>query len=127
VTGIADDMVPFGRVLTLVCGGTTIVPNHKDGTAGHAIIADHWECESEWRKRGKVRGTDNAVFQGPFIAFMAGAEAGIILLGSTQGGADDDQHQIELMAEELDHDPADWGRWEARLRRQTRKLIVRIR
>jgi hypothetical protein len=31
------------------------------------------------------------------------------------------------MAEELDHDPADWGRWEARLRRQTRGLIRRHR
>ena len=112
-----------GRVLTLVCGSTTIVPDHKDGAAGHTIIADHHECEHEWRKRGKVRDKDNAVFHGRIKAYMAGGEAEVILLGSTKGGDFDDRRQIELMAKELDHDPAEWARWEVRLRRQTRRLI----
>jgi ATP-dependent Zn protease len=117
----------IGRVLTLVCGDTTIMPDHKDGAAGHTIIAEPYECEREWRKRGKIRDKDNAVFHGRIMAYMAGVEAELILLGSTKGGDDDDRRQIELMAEELDHDPADWGRWEIRLRRQTRRLIRRHR
>jgi ATP-dependent Zn protease len=111
-----------GRVLTLLCGGTTIVPDYKDGAAGYTMIADHWDCEREWNKRGKLRG-DNAVFHGRIMAYMAGAEAETVLLGSIIGGDDDDRRQIELIAEEFDHDPADWGRWKARLRCQTRRLI----
>jgi hypothetical protein len=86
------------------------------------MIADHWDCEREWNKRSKLRG-DNAVFHGRIMAYMAGAEAETVLLGSIIGGDDDDRRQIELIAEEFDHDPADWGRWKARLRCQTRRLI----
>jgi ATP-dependent Zn protease len=117
----------IGRVMTLVCGGTTIVPNYKDGTAGRTIIAEPHECVDEWRKRGKVRVKENAIFHGRIMAYMAGVEAEVILLGSTKGGDRDDRRQIELMVEELDHDPADWGRWEVRLRCQARRLIRRHR
>jgi ATP-dependent Zn protease len=96
-----------GRVLTLFCGGTTIVPDHKEGAAGHTIIADPEECVQAWRKRGKVRDKDNAVFHARIMAYMAGVEAEVILLGSTKGGDADDRRQIELMAEELDHNPAE--------------------
>ena len=62
------------------------------------------------------------------MAYMAGTEAEVVLLGSTQGGDGNDRYQIEPMAAECDQDdPADWGRWEARLRRQTRRLIQRHR
>jgi ATP-dependent Zn protease len=114
-----------GRVLTLLCGGTTVVPNYKDGTAGNTIIAGPDECVHEWRKRGKVREIENAVFYGRIMAYMAGVEAEEILLRLTKGGDADDRRQIELMAKELDHDPAERARWEVRLRRQTRRLIRR--
>ena len=116
----------IGRVLTLLCGGATIVPDFKAGEAGHAITDDPWECRSEWDRRGKVR-HDNAVWHGRIIAFMAGAEAEQLLLGATLGGDGDDRYQIELMARELDCDPDEWIRLEARLRAMTRMLIRRHR
>jgi hypothetical protein len=52
--------VVIARVLTLACGGATIVPNYEHGAAGHSITEDPWQCVHEWEKRGKVR--DNSRF-----------------------------------------------------------------
>ena len=52
----------------------TIKIDHDEGSAGHAITADPYECMGEWEKRGKVRGED-AVWYGRIMCFMAGAEA----------------------------------------------------
>jgi ATP-dependent Zn protease len=117
----------IARVLTLACGGATIVPNYDDSSAGHSITADQWTCLNEWQKRGKVRDSPDAVWHARIIAFMAGAEAEQVLLGATQGGDGDDRDQIELMAEELDSDPDEWVRLEARLRAMTRTLVRRHR
>lgn len=115
-----------GRVLTLVCGGATIVPDYEAGGAGHSITADPLVCETEWLRCGKLR-HDNAVWHARIIAYMAGAEAEVVLLSATQGGDRDDRYQIEMMAHELDCDPSEWVRWEARLRAMTRMLIRRHR
>lgn len=56
---------------------------------------------------------------------MAGAEAEVFLLGSTQGGDGNDRSQIKLMAEELSRDPLHWDKREARLRAMTRMLVRR--
>ena len=57
---------------------------------------------------------------------MAGGEAEIELLGSTQGGDGDDRCQIEMMAEELD-DSERWSKIEPRLRAMTRMPVRRHR
>jgi len=55
---------------------------------------------------------------------MAGFEAEVELLGSTQGGDGDDRHQIELMAEEL-KPGTNWEKLEPRLRAMTHMLVRR--
>ena len=84
----------IARVLTLACGGATIVLDYDDGSTGHSITEDPWICYSEWEKCGKVRDNPDAVLHARIIAFMAGAEAEQVLLGATQGG-DSDDGQIE--------------------------------
>ena len=115
----------IARVLTLMCGGASIVPDHEVGGAGHSITADPLECEAEWFKRGRLR-HENAVWHARIITYMAGAESEVVILGSTQGGDGDDRYQIALMSEELTTG-ADWDRLEARLRAMTRTLIRRHR
>jgi hypothetical protein len=83
----------IGRVLTLLCGGATIVPDYEAGGAGHAIAHDPLECETEWLRRAKVR-HDDAVWHARIMACMAGAEAELVLLGAAQGGDGDDRYQI---------------------------------
>lgn len=55
---------------------------------------------------------------------MAGAEAEMEFLQSTQGGDGDDRHQIELMAWEL-KPGTNWEKLEPRLRAMTRMLVRR--
>ena len=119
----------IGRVLTHPCGGATIVRDHVAGDTGHAIADDPWACIYQWEMRGKVRGSASAVWHARIISFMAGAEGELLLLGATRGGNGDgdDRYQIDLMANELDLEPADWIRREARLRAITRALIRRHR
>ena len=107
------------RVLTLICGGANMVPDHEAGGAGYSVTADPLECAGEWIRRGKWR-SDDATFHARIIAYMAGAEA-----GATRTGDGDDRYQIGLMAEQLDDgDPL---KREARLRAMTRMLVRRHR
>jgi ATP-dependent Zn protease len=117
----------IARVLTLACGGATIKPNYRDGSAGCSITVDPYVCISEWNKRGKVR-LPAAVFHARIIGYMAGAETEAVLLGMNAIGDGDDRRQIALMAEELNckYDEF-WDRIEVRLRAMTRMLIRRHR
>jgi hypothetical protein len=54
---------------------------------------------------------------------MAGAEGELLLLGSTNGGDDEDRYQINLMADSCRI--ADWDKQERRLRAMTRMLVRR--
>ena len=116
----------ISRVLTLDCGGATVVPNDEAGGAGHAITNDPWACIREWERRGKVREPE-AVWHAQIMSCMAGAEAEIVLLGATQGGDGGDRTQIALMAEQLGTHDEHWERIEARLRAMTRMLVRRHR
>jgi hypothetical protein len=116
----------IARVLTLDCGGASIVPDYVAGEAGHSITADPWACINEWEKRGKVRGSDNAMWHARIMSSMAGAEGEVVLLGSTHGGDGDDRYQIDLIAEQLAVE-TDWVRLEVRLRAMTRMLVRRHR
>jgi ATP-dependent Zn protease len=113
----------IARVLTLACGSSTIKADHN--SAGHASIHDPHGIESEWNRRGKVRDAEKASWYGRIIAFMAGAEAEIVLTGKTRGGDGEDRYQISLMAEQIGL--GDWPRIEARLRTMTRMLVRRHR
>ena len=64
----------IGRVLTLACGGATIVLDYEAGGAGYSITEDPYICGSEWAKRGKMRDNDDAVWHARIMAYMAGAE-----------------------------------------------------
>jgi ATP-dependent Zn protease len=114
----------IARVLTLMCGGASVVPDYDEGEAGHSITEEPWSCEDQWEKRGKVRGPD-AVWYAATITLMAGAEAEVVLLGSTQGGDAFDRSEIERMAEPLSGES--WSRIELRLRAMTRMLVRRHR
>jgi len=116
----------IGRVLTLHCGGATIKPDYEEGVAGHAITHEPSACLYEWEKRGHVRDSKDAVYHARIMTFMAGAEAERELLGSQAIADGDDREQIELMAEELDHD-TNWAKLEPRLRAMTRRLVRRHR
>jgi ATP-dependent Zn protease len=114
-----------GRALTLVCGEATIKRDYKSRTAGVSICADPYACLYEWERRGKARYSQNAVWIARTIAFMAGAEAQVELLGTPRSriGDVDDRYQIVLMLEEIA--PANWDRYEARVRAMTRMLVRR--
>ena len=44
-----------GRVLGLVCGDATIVPDFEEMVAGVAITRDHFTADDAWEMRGKFR------------------------------------------------------------------------
>lgn len=82
----------IGRVLGMVCGGACVV---ADGdSAGHSICGDPWEIAGEWDARERYREI-SLVFRGRILAFMAGAEAEVVIFGECAG---DDRYQIEMMA-----------------------------
>jgi hypothetical protein len=104
----------LGRVLTLVCGPASIEADQE--SAGHAITEDPLEIISEWNRRGHVRDSQNAVWIGRIIAFMAGAEAVAELSpGRAPIGDGEDRYQIALMLKEIVPAPPDIDRYEARL------------
>lgn len=131
----------IGRVLDLDCGHATIVADHD--SSGHAITEDPWVTAGRWEARywaefertGKMpRYRDvESVFRARILTFMAGREAELELLGDGGLGEGDDRYQIELMAEQIpipgaeDDLAAAWSRYEARLRRQARRLVRRHR
>jgi hypothetical protein len=113
----------IARVLTLACGRASIKPDRD--SSGRSICFEPYACEYEWEMRGKVREPD-AVRHARIIAFMAGAEGEVELLGSTQGGDGEDRYQIEEMALELEN-CKDRAKVAARLRAMTRMLVRRHR
>jgi len=114
----------IARILGLVCGKVTI---KASGTSGYGIIAaPEFVCDC-WEQRGKNRPIQ-AAFRGRILAYMAGREAEVELLGQCQGGDNDDQSRIGLMLEDLY--PGEWDqqdKFERRLRRFARNLVRRHR
>jgi hypothetical protein len=134
------------RVLGLVCGDATIIPDYGDatiipdyeeGSAGCAIVHDPWATVAKWDReierywqRGVLppRSRDaRSAFRGFIITKMAGAEAEMEFLGGCAGGDDHDRREIEAVAQftreaGLQDDDL-WRRYEPRMRRQARRLI----
>lgn len=106
----------IGRALKLVCGYATIQADHD--SAGNGVIADPWLIYSQWDAAERYRDIAS-VFRGRIMAFMAGAEAEIEILGNSQGGDGDDRTQCAYMAQELNVDDI----YLQRLRRHTRRLV----
>jgi ATP-dependent Zn protease len=117
----------IGRVVGMICGGATIVPDYEAMTAGVAITHDHWVVGDAWECRGKFRGDDEvSVMRGRIITSMAGREAEIVALGERPDdgngvGDEDDRYQIALMATEAG---IEWSYVE-RLRSKARALVRR--
>ncbi len=113
----------IGRVLGMVCGGASIIPDND--FYGHAIADDPYAILWHWEQQGKFRMPDS-VFLGCILTFMAGAEAEVELAGASPELVcdGDDRGQITRMFDEtvLDEDEN-----EERLRRLTRSLIRRHR
>jgi ATP-dependent Zn protease len=122
----------IGRVLGMLCGDTTIVPD--DDSGGHGIIHDPDDIDDAWKRQGRYRNF-SSVYVGRIMSFMAGAEAEIEILGEYQGADEDDRHQIaRMMMSRWLHIPGydedrdgSAERFEARLRARTRGLVRRHR
>jgi len=115
----------IGRVLRLPCGYATIVADHD--SAGHAITGDPWEIWEHWLDQYDKHRSMPVVLRARIIAFMAGAAAEKELLGSSRGSGEDNR-QIAFMADDImDTFSDDWLRWEARMRRQTARLVRKHR
>jgi hypothetical protein len=128
----------IGRVLDLDCGPVSVEPD-EDST-GHAVTADPWQTAARWDRefferaerdprlflqgRGP-RQYEDAVFARALM-LMAGAEAEIEFLGRCAPGDDDDRKWIVDCIREIER-ADDWDRYEARLRRQCRRLVRRHR
>jgi len=132
-----------GRVLGMVCGDATIVPDCEKGEAGYSIICDPWATaskysldtlsEEEWLRADdtgiwpiKVRDSRLA-FRGRILTCMAGAEAEKELLGYYVGGDGDDRRDINIVVDSGHAEIPDWPRYEARARRQVRRLVRKHR
>lgn len=114
-----------GRILTMLCGGASIRPDEEAGEAGHAITADPYAVTAAWEQREKWRNF-GTVWTGRILTVMAGAEAEIEILGSSEGGDGDDRYQITLMLHESLDETGHEHR-EARLRRFARQIVRRHR
>jgi ATP-dependent Zn protease len=91
------------RVLGMVCGEATVIPDDEEMTAGVAVVKDVWTIYSAWEERGKFRRHQyRSIMLGRIMGYMAGAEAEIIAFGSDHGGDGDDFLQIALMANAAD-------------------------
>ena len=114
----------IARILGLVCGKVTIKGQWNVG------IQDHRRPGVCMRLLGATRQNRpiQAAFRGRILAYMAGREAEVELLGQCQGGDNDDQSRIGLMLEDLY--PGEWDqqdKFERRLRRFARNLVRRHR
>lgn len=129
----------IGRVLGMICGYATIIPNEAEGEAGHTITADPnaiwYQYEKQYfdqLKRGlqppKYRDF-GPIMRGRMLTYMAGAEAEHVLLGGSAVGDDSDRYQIALMAENRYAFSSDEEaeRYEPRMRRQARRLVRKHR
>jgi hypothetical protein len=121
----------IGRLLGLRCGSATIIPNYKEGSAGHAISPDPHISIAEWEARGRWRYV--SMFRAAMMMLMAGREAEIECLGYCQGGDERDQYEIACHIDEAEPPAVCSGpdenrdRFEARLRTRTRGLVRRHR
>lgn len=116
----------IGRVLGLKCGQVTIIPDEINGEAGHAIIAQPFDTLNEYERLGEEREI-HLIFRDQILAWMAGAEAEIEILGHWRGGDGDDQQKIRFALPEADLSPEQWRRSERRMRAKTRGLVRRHR
>jgi ATP-dependent Zn protease len=113
------------RVVGMVCGEASIVPDCDGMSVGVAIFFEEPELiERAWKQRGKWRGQHHSesVMIGRIIGYMAGREAEIIAFGTKHEiGDGSDLLQIALMAEQAGVSEA----YLARLRTKVGPLLRR--
>ena len=78
----------IGRLLHIVCGDATIVPDYKKRTGGVAIArSGRFELAGDWDALGKFRLSQSAAYAG-IMCSMAGKEAELIQFNSHLVGGD---------------------------------------
>jgi hypothetical protein len=120
----------IGRVLGLVCGAATIVPDYSDMSAGKATVhknygvtIDAWDSPGHSRSHRENR-IESACRAGILMS-MAGKEAAVLCCGPGFDGDEDDQIEMAALAYETgDFDRP--GRAD-RLRAAARHLCIRHR
>jgi hypothetical protein len=113
----------------MTCGSASIADSGQ--FAGEANIEDPDIIAGYWRERGRLRVLRDyqLLMRGRIMAFMAGAETEVVLLGSFAGGDEEDRYQIDWMAGTSDANftPDQWRRREPRMRATTRRLVRHYR
>jgi hypothetical protein len=111
----------IGRILGIVCGDVTIIPDYRKRTRGVAIArSGPLNVSTDWDERGKLRWPVSAARAG-IMCSMAGKEAELIRFASHYGGDGDDELQIALKRDDYgipDHQ-IDY------LRRKSRTMLQR--
>jgi hypothetical protein len=116
----------IGRVLRLVCGDASILPD-DDGSLGWAHIENPLH---PWQ-RGD--GSKRALADAFCVALFAGAEAERVILGNNDVGDSTDCDRATACLKEIGVRNASyvgdeaWERYEAKLRRNARQLVIRHR
>jgi cell division protease FtsH len=109
--------------------GVSIVADVDEGEAGHCIIPDPLIIQSAWDEEGRWR-SEAAAVRGRIIAFMAGGEAEVQILGEDAVGLGDDERWIWRMINDVlprNAPDEEFGRLERRLRRFAQTLVRRHR
>jgi ATP-dependent Zn protease len=110
------------RVIGMICGEVSIVPNYKTMEGGYSTVAGPYVVLDAWERRGKLRGEQwRSIMRGRIMGYMAGREAEIIAFGNHGGADGDDLLQITLMADDANISEADLER----LRPKARGLLRR--
>ena len=117
----------IGRLLKMLCGGASIIPNDDLGSAGNATIEPADVIAHQWELRGKFREYPRSAMRGRILTAMAGREAEAAILGDVLGCDEADLETIEAMAEDVVDDLDRRPVVEARLRRFARQLVCRHR
>jgi hypothetical protein len=126
----------IARVLQFPCGRASVIPDHDEGAAGYAIIADPlvtlraWD-DLAWTERAQGR---RARFYGVEVAYraramtgMAGAEAELECSAGQGLGDADDRYWIGVALENVPSASDGVAGYERRLRARTRALVGRHR
>lgn len=116
----------IGRVVTLPCGGASIVPDNDLGSYGAAVVGNADDAWHQWQLREKFRDYPSAV-RARIITAQAGHEAEAEILGDATGLDEDDREVAAACAEDLGVPPERENAVVGRLRRAARQLVRRHR
>jgi len=120
----------IGRKLGLHMGQTTAV--QENDSAGHSLVGEPYATLDRWWREARHHREFGSVVRARVMMLMAGAEAEIAILGQMQvvddmTGDGEDRREIERVMESHPGDPAGDTDRLIRMRRATRRLVLRHR